>query len=76
MADNKSFDKKTYDKAYNKSHYTQSKLWIKNDISAQITDYCKEKGISKNQLFIQSALYIIDNNIDISSFQADSGNKE
>lgn len=75
MADNKSFDKKTYDKAYNKAHYTQCKLWVKNDISEQITAFCKSQGISKNQFFIRAALYIIDNNVDISQFQADSGDK-
>lgn len=38
----------------------------------KITDYCNNKGISKAQLLLKSAEYIINNNIDISDITADT----
>ena len=73
--DNK-FNETVYKNAYNKKHYTECKLHLKPVESEKISTYLASHKISKNQLFIQSALYIIDNNIDISSFKADSGNKD
>ena len=61
------FDKTVYNNAYNKAHYTNCSLRIKPEISAKIDDYCAKNSISKNQLFVRAALYIIDQNVDISA---------
>lgn len=37
----------------------------------KIADYCNNKGISKAQLLLKSAEYIINNNIDISDISTD-----
>lgn len=66
MDNKKSFDKKTYDAQYAKDHYTQCKLWIKPDISADITSYCKALGVSKNKYIIAATLYCMNNGIELS----------
>lgn len=62
--DNK-FNKKVYDEQYRKNHYKQCKLWLKHEESEKIADYCKSIGISKNKLFVNAVMYIIDNNIQL-----------
>lgn len=59
------FNQTVYKNAYNKKNYANCGLRIKPDIMAKIETFCAENGISKNSFFINSALYIIDNNISI-----------
>lgn len=66
MDKKKSFDKKAYDTQYIKDHYTQCKLWIKPDISADITSYCKSIGVSKNKYMVAATLYCMNNGIELS----------
>lgn len=66
MNDKKKFDQVEYAKSYNKSHYKEFKTRVKEEEAEKITEYCDKIGVSKNQLLIKSALYIINHNIDIS----------
>lgn len=75
MSKDNKFNETVYKNAYNKSHYTNCSLRLKPDVMKKINDYCTQNHISKNNFFASAALYVIDNNIDISSFQADSGDK-
>ena len=76
MSNEKKFNQSKYIQAYIKEKYTECKLRLKPVESEKIDSFCKSQGIAKSRFFINAALYIIDNNIDITSFQADSGNKE
>ena len=72
MAKDNKFNQVVYNNAYNKSHYTNCSLRLKPDIMQKIEYFCDSKGISKNSFFIQSALYIIENNIDLSAYSQKS----
>ena len=65
MAKSKGFNETVYKQAYNKSHYTNCSLRLKPDIMQKIEYYIDSKGYSKNSFFIQAAMYIIDNNIEL-----------
>ena len=65
MADNKSFDKKVYDAHYIKSHYTDCKVRLKPEESAKIEAYLASHQGSKNRLFIDSVMYVIDNDVQL-----------
>lgn len=66
MSKEKKFNKKEYDTNYNKQHYTECKLRLKSEESDKINAFLESCNISKNRLFIDSVLYIIENNIDLS----------
>lgn len=68
MNNNKKFNQSVYAREYNKIHYTTCKLQLKPDISQKIEDFCKREGISKNKFFTFAALYVIDENVDISAY--------
>ncbi len=53
-------DKKYHDKKY-KTFSVNAKL----EEYAMITEYCTQKGISKNSLALNSIKYCIENNIDL-----------
>ena len=59
------FNQIDYNKQYNKEHYTQCKLSLKPEESAQIEEYRQILGLSKNAFFIRCALYCADNDIRI-----------
>ena len=65
MSNNKTFDKTTYNNAYNKKNYTNCSLRLKPDIMEKINSFCTLKGYSKNDFFAKSALYIIENGIEL-----------
>ncbi len=56
---------KKYIQKYIKDHYIECKVRLKPDISDKINAFCTARGVSKNKLFVDAALYIIENNIDI-----------
>lgn len=59
-------------RANNKYHAKTYKTFTVNAKIAEyekITDYCNNTGISKAQLLLKSAMYCIDNNIDLNSKQ-------
>ena len=53
---NKKYNAKTY------KTFTVNAKFAEYDI---ITDYCQKKGISKAQLLLRSAMYVIDNDIEL-----------
>ena len=59
----KKFDQIAYNNAYNKEKYKKITIMCKPSEYEQIEDYCKNMGISKNRLLIDSALYIIENDL-------------
>ena len=65
MAKDNKFNQTVYKNAYNKAHYTDCKVRLKPDESDKINSFCSLKGYSKNSFFIQAAMYIIDNNIEL-----------
>ena len=67
MPKSKKFDQIVYNNAYNKSHYTNCSLRLKPDIMQKIDYYCTKNNISKTSFFVKAAMYIIDQNIDISA---------
>ena len=72
MAKSKGFNETVYKQAYNKSHYTNCSLRLKPDIMQKIEYYIDSKGYSKNSFFIKSALYIMENDIDLSEYSPKS----
>lgn len=60
---NKKYDKIAYNQAYNASNYHDLKVRLRDREYAEITEYCKKIGISKNKLFIDSVLYCINHGI-------------
>lgn len=64
--DNK-FNQSVYANAYNKSHYTERKVRLKPEEWAKINSFCSKNNITLNGLFVRAALYIIDQNVDISA---------
>ncbi len=50
---------------YNKANYKQLKANVKPDDYEAIDNYCKNNGISKAALIINSIKYCIENNIDL-----------
>lgn len=65
MSDNKKFNQNKYVQQYIKDHYIECKVRLKADNSDKISAFCAARGISKNTLFTDSALYVIENNIDL-----------
>ena len=59
----KTFNKKEYDKNYKKEHYKQFNTNISMELNDQITNYCKDNGITKAD-FLRLAIDKIINNID------------
>lgn len=59
----KKFDKKAYDKEYNKSHYKQMKLNVKPEVYNTILNYCKDMNISQAKFVQLACLYVIDNDL-------------
>ena len=49
-----------YKNDYNKRNYVQFNVRIKTEINQQITNYCKEKGISKAD-FLVKCINLLDN---------------
>lgn len=68
MSDNKSFDKITYNNAYNKKNYTNCSLRIKPDIMEKINSFCTINGYSKTDFFVRSALYVIENDTQLPEY--------
>lgn len=58
---------KRADKKYKSKTYKTFTVNAKIDQYDIITDYCNSHGISKSQLLLLSAMYCIDNNIDVSN---------
>lgn len=63
---NKKYDKIAYNQAYNARNYHKISVNIRDSEYEEITEYCKENGISKNKLFVDSVIYCIENNIKFS----------
>ncbi len=61
----KAADKKYRNKKLSDGTKKQINATINSDDYKMIDDYCKKIGISKAKLFVNSAKYIINNNIDI-----------
>lgn len=59
----KKFDQIAYNNAYNKKTYKNIALRCKPSEYEQIEDFCQNMDISKNRLLIDSALYIIQNDL-------------
>lgn len=57
---------KRADKKYKEKTYKTFTVNAKFDEYDKIVKYCNDNNISKAQLLLKSAMYIIDNNIDIS----------
>lgn len=57
------FDQNKYINAYNKEKYKKITIMCKPSEYKQIEDYCQNMDISKNRLLIDSALYIIQNDL-------------
>ncbi|MDE6593029.1 MAG: hypothetical protein K2K57_08200 [Oscillospiraceae bacterium] len=62
-------------KKYNAKTYKAFTVNAKIAEYQKITDYCNKTGISKAQLLLRSAEYVIDNDIDILSMTAVSEEK-
>lgn len=56
----KKFDKKKYNSAYSKEHYSRFAADIKPEIKDRIDNYCKETGISKAE-FLRRAIDMFEN---------------
>ena len=54
---------KRADKKYHEKTYKTFTVNAKKEEYATIEKYCQEKSISKAQLLLKAAMYIIDNNI-------------
>ena len=57
------YNKIDYNKKYNKDNYRNVALRMKPKDYEIIEKYCKDMNISKQSLFINAALYIINNDI-------------
>ena len=57
------YNQNEYIKNYNKNSYKNIALRVKPETYAMIEKYCNDKSISKAQLLLKAAMYIIDNNI-------------
>lgn len=57
------YNKSDYNNKYNKENYKNAALRIKPKDYEIIDKYCKDMNISKQSLFINAALYIINNDI-------------
>lgn len=75
MSKENKFNQSKYIQQYIKDKYTECKLRLKPIESEKIEAYCKSNNLAKSRFFINAALYIIDNNIDISANNEDSGGK-
>ena len=53
---------------YKAKTYKTFTVNAKIDEYQKITDYCDKNGISKAQLLLRSAEYVIDNDIDLSEY--------
>lgn len=58
----KTFNKKEYDKNYKKEHYKQFAVNLSIELNDQITNYCKDNGITKAD-FLRLAIDKIINNL-------------
>ncbi len=59
----KTFNKKEYDKEFRKKNYKQFAVNLSTELNDQITNYCKDNGITKAD-FLRLAIDKIINNID------------
>ena len=57
------YNQNEYIKQYNKNSYKNIALRVKPDIYAMIEKYCNDNNMSKAQLLLKAAMYIINNNI-------------
>lgn len=62
------YNKLDYNSKYNKENYKNAALRIKPKDYEIIEKYCKDMNISKQSLFINAALYIINNDIPITEY--------
>lgn len=62
-SETKKFDQKAYIKEYEKENYKKILIRLKPSEYEQIEDFCQNMDISKNRLLIDSALYIIQNDL-------------
>lgn len=60
-------------KKYNAKTYKAFTVNAKFDEYDKIVKYCAENDISKAQLLLKSAMYCIDNNIDVKNNTGNSG---
>lgn len=67
MKSEKIFNQEVYKNAYNKKNYSNVGLRIRPEKAQKIADFCEKNGYSKNDFFVRAALYIIDNNINLST---------
>lgn len=54
------FDKKEYDRQYNKEHYVRFSASVKPELKERIDDYCKNEKISKTE-FLRRAIDMFEN---------------
>lgn len=57
------FNKKEYDKEYNKNNYKNINIRVKPEINEILENYCNDMNISKAKFVTNAVKYIIDNNI-------------
>ena len=62
-SETKIFDENAYKRQYDKEHYKNIQLKTKLEDYSIIDKFCKEMNISKNQLLVKSALYVIQNDL-------------
>ena len=65
MSKENKFNQKEYINTYDKQNYTKCIVRLKPEESDKINAFLAENSISKNRLFIDAVLYIIDNNIEL-----------
>lgn len=54
------FDKKEYDRQYNKEHYVRFSASVKPELKERIDEYCKNEKISKTE-FLRRAIDMFEN---------------
>lgn len=59
----KKFDETAYKRDFNKKNYKNITVRLKFDDADEIINFCKDMNISINKLFVQSAKYVIDNDL-------------
>ncbi len=60
---NEKYDKYTYNNNYNKHHYKNIAINIKNEDAEKILNYCKDMNISQTKFLVNCAKYVIDNDL-------------
>lgn len=55
----KKFDKKSYDRQYQKDHYQRFVADLKPELKTRIDNYCSDVGISKSE-FLQRAIELLE----------------